>query len=814
MFERSEEEYLINAMRDNNVVIFLGAGASYGSETSNGEAIPLGKELGKFLRGLIGETEETLRLDQVGKDVRKTLGDVGLQRKLEEKFLNTRPSQELVDLFSYKWNRCYTLNYDDTIEGIPRDKRKQRHRYYAGTEKVEERRSQEELQVVHLNGSILKLDKGIVLTDSEFRAAIRKHTPWYEKCASDYTSKTFIFLGTTLDEPIFKAYVEGIEDVHAFAKSFLITPSGISERDAADLKELNITFKKGTLHDFVSWLKRTEKRFSGPSSTINDLIVEVGSPDWISNSIDKAATSKDRRSFYSGMYPTWQCVASRWPANISTMRDTAVAVSDFAARNSSGLCLVIGAAGSGKTTCLMNALYQLSSENERRVFEFKGESANDLEAALSQLNPKDWGGTRCVVWVPDFQIYADEFVRVSKIANSYNAIILAELRSSDWSGRFFGKHKEAKAVIRIGNLKDGDYNILAEAIQEFAIAPEFRKMTRSAQIDQLKRSRNQLLILMLEATKQRPFEEIIENEYASIKDGEAKAFLCIVALVTLARARLPISEYNTISSMFGLRSSLTVCLAQLEGIVELSERGTLLGRHESYVGHILSAAADVDTIFDACLAIFRSFTMFEVPFVINAGRVRGNILKFMMRGSFLLQVFRQNRNLVIRLYEDLEYDFQNDGHYWLQRGKFYRSLTGRENQETALRHFERSVEAYDNPYARHSLAQQKLIYCSYFSKPSPYLESLLAEGVAELTTQVVTRSDAEDEYPLVALANSHPKALLAWGRKSDAEAVCRNYYNQLAKMDRQMSSNDSEVQEAMRFCLSIATGTSADGASL
>lgn len=236
----------------------------------------------------------------------------------------------------------------------------------------------------------------------------------------------------------------------------------------------------------------------------------------------------------------------------------------------------------------------------------------------------------------------------------------------------------------------------------------------------------------------------------------------------------------------------------------MTSDGMLVGRHESYVSHILSHAASVQTIFEACLAIFRSFTMFEVPFVINAGKIKGNILKFMMRGSFLMQVFRQERALVERIYEELEYDFQNDGHFWLQRGKFYRSFSSRDSQEIALKHFERSVEAYDNPYARHSLAQQKLIYCAQFNISTPHLEALMAEGVAELLKQAVIRKDAEDEYPLVALATSHPKVLYSWGRVSDAKAACREYHKHLTELDKQMSRSDPEIQLALKYCLQVA----------
>lgn len=806
MFEASEQEYLLRSIRENNVVLFLGAGASYGSETSSGSEIPLGKGLTKFFRELIGETDESLRLDQLGKDVRRLYGDEGLKRKLEEKFAETRPSKDLVDLFSFSWNRCYTLNYDDTIEGIPRADKAQRHKYYSGVEKVEEPHGADELQVVHLNGSMRKYEKGIVLTDKEFRSGIRKRNPWYEKCASDYSSKTFLFVGTELDEPIFKAYVEELEDVSSFARSFLITPGAVALRDMEDLRDLNITHKEATLHDLVRWLQSRKQEIVGATSASSDTLIEVGGTNWISKNIDKSAMTEARlkRGFYSGLYPTWQCVASDWPAPISVISSCLLEIESYLETSTSGLCIIVGQAGSGKTTSIMSSLYSLSKRSDCRVFEFLGGGIDELETALRDVKPGDSSGTSWIVWVPDIQIYADEVERISRLCKSSGCIIVGELRSSDWAGRFFRKHRTVDRVIDIGKLTPSDYDTLAQAIQDFATAPEFRKLSRKDQIAQLKSSNAQLLILMLEATKQRPFEEIIESEYFSIDDEDARSFLCIVSLITLTRSRLSISDYHAITNQFGLRSSLAVCLAQLEGIVEISGQGKLIGRHESYLNHILASTAEVNTVYDACLAVFSSFTIYEVPYVINAGKLKGNILKFMMRGRFLLQIFRGNTELASRLYEELEYDFQSDGHYWLQRGKFYRSMNGVESQEIALRFLQRSVEAYDNSYSRHSLAQQKLIYCSHFSAPTAYLEALVAEGVAELKKQVITRSDAEDEYPLVALAMTHPKVLIAWGKVEDAKRVCRDYHSQLSEMEKRMSYKDREVTDAVKYCLSVA----------
>ncbi len=486
------------------------------------------------------------------------------------------------------------------------------------------------------------------------------------------------------------------------------------------------------------------------------------------------------------------------------MQQTHRRLTGFVDRGTSGIFLLVGQAGSGKTTNLMDALYEMSSNEKYRVFQFEGDCAEDLEDALTSTTTHPEQDAKTIFWMPDFQLYASEIEKISRLATAKNAVVVGELRSSDWSGRFFGKHKEAAEVVVLHKLLEEDYTILADAIQEFATAPDFRKMDRNQQVKLLKGSRNQLLILMMEATRQRPFEEIIEHEYSSLPDDDAQAFLCIVGLITLSRSRLSVSDYSTITSMFGLRTSLATCLAQLDGIVEITSGNTIIGRHESYVSHILSKAADLQTVYDACLAILRSFTVYKEPFVLTAGKVKGNILKFMMRGTFLLSIFRGNHKQVEQLYEELEYDYQNDGHYWLQRGKFFRSLGDINNQKMALAYFTRSVEAYDNSYARHSLAQQKLIFCGQFNRPSPHLETLMDEGVTELRRQMIIRQDAEDEYPVVALARSHPAALLAWGRVKEAKLVAGDYLRMLQELDKRMPHKDKEISSAILYCVQIS----------
>ncbi|MEL7125960.1 MAG: hypothetical protein AAGK30_07000, partial [Pseudomonadota bacterium] len=157
---------------------------------------------------------------------------------------------------------------------------------------------------------------------------------------------------------------------------------------------------------------------------------------------------------------------------------------------------------------------------------------------------------------------------------------------------------------------------------------------------------------------------------------------------------------------------------------------------------------------------------------------------------------------VDEIYEELEFPYQNDGHYWLQRGK-YHQIAG--EHKTALDMFYRSVEAFDNDYSKHSLAQQKLIYCTTFRRPDQRLENLMTEGVSELERQIDVRDDAEDEYPIVALSKLHPEVLLNWGRSSEAMAAAVEYHERLKVFYQGLSYEDKSVKDALKFCLFVST---------
>ena len=96
------------------------------------------------------------------------------------------------------------------------------------------------------------------------------------------------------------------------------------------------------------------------------------------------------------------------------------------------------------------------------------------------------------------------------------------------------------------------------------------------QIAFLKKSRRQLLVLMKEATLQRKFEEIIEDEFRTIEDESAKATLSVVGLATLAKNSLSPGEVQAILKSINADFDLGIAMKQLDSVVIL-RNGSLAG---------------------------------------------------------------------------------------------------------------------------------------------------------------------------------------------------------------------------------------------
>lgn len=169
-------ETIKSAIEKGELILFLGAGASKGGNTSTGAEILDGEALARELakEACIPYFDELL--DEVYTAVRLKL-EARLDPVLERLFRHIRPSVEYDVLGKFAWRRIYTLNIDDGIERAFRNSMQNVH-IRLSADAIEDRDAFfNRLDIVKLNGSIDRLREGIIFSSIEYAQATNRLLP-------------------------------------------------------------------------------------------------------------------------------------------------------------------------------------------------------------------------------------------------------------------------------------------------------------------------------------------------------------------------------------------------------------------------------------------------------------------------------------------------------------------------------------------------------------------------------------------------------------------------------------------------------------
>jgi len=109
------ENSLIDQIKNGQLILFLGAGASFGCLTQQRAAIPMSGDLAQQLAFAANLPYAGEPLDAVYQAARGVLGK-RLDDLLEKNFKHVIPSAEYDAIARYVWRRIYTLNIDDGLD--------------------------------------------------------------------------------------------------------------------------------------------------------------------------------------------------------------------------------------------------------------------------------------------------------------------------------------------------------------------------------------------------------------------------------------------------------------------------------------------------------------------------------------------------------------------------------------------------------------------------------------------------------------------------------------------------------------------------
>lgn len=823
-------ESIFADIESGNAVLVTGAGASLQGRTSSGAPIPTSGQLAEQTAKAANFNYAGEPLADVFDAAKVPLGTTKLRQIFERSFLNCSPSPTLSSLFGVTWRRVYTFNIDDTIEHIPHASRRQQ---LVSFNAMKDRRAEwngfNECQVVHLHGFIRDFSDGFIFSNDDYAGASSSSSAWYQQLGEDFVNYTVIFVGTSLQEQLlFQNIRSALAQGGTAGISFSITPGSLSEIKQKSLEARGISHIPATIETFAAELSKRFPRGLSPRDLKGASAASALPAEQKFTSLDVEALrslhpitrqvldkrfpgstaniAAYRRRFYEGYGPNWPVMRDGSYARLRQYHFLIEKAKD--ALQSNRAVILLGEAGSGKSTFCMHCALHLSEVSKLQVLEYQ-EGTTSFRQCMISLKKYLGDDVRAVILIDEFHIFHEDIWEVVSDSTFSNISFLTSARSGEWHDRLKRQARGDHSTLAFQRFDESDIPEIIGAIEKYFAAPTFNRLSLTERHARFHKSRKQLLIAMREATESKGFDEIIEDEFSRIESLAQRYLLFIVAVATIPRVGLERSTIVSILHQLGVAEVFGDLVASLEGIVDQSKDGRFQARHQLYASEIVYKNARFSEIEATISGMVSYFAAFKMPIIKHVSKMEGQLFKYLLNNKNIFDLYNdvRKRNDAATFYSQFELTLQLDGHYWLQYGLLLRRLG---QHEESLKKLEKALEAFpDFTYAEHAIAQQKLILAVHRPRYDTRTANMVSEAVSALLERHyamdVTRADhAIDEYPIVALGHYHIDALVRHGMLDEARRTAKRYFEEVSRID---SASADKILGQMRSKLLMLSTT-------
>ncbi|MBN8566292.1 MAG: SIR2 family protein [Flavobacteriales bacterium] len=573
---------LTEQIRLGNVVLFLGAGASFGTTNSKGEKMPLAKELSsilseKFLGGISGDLAYTSMLSISESSIYE------VQLYVAQIISEFQPLPYHLKIPDFKWKAIFTTNYDAIIETsyhLNKNSLQVIRPISKNTPRIQIFTSEDVLPYYKLHGSINDIadqEAPLILTPDQFVKYESKRDNLFRELQELMINHTFIFVGFGMQDSDIRIILNKLDESHSSrVRSYIIRPDVIPAEERF-WEGKKISCLKMTFEEFINKIdieidKETRKlsniRISNDLpiydkfvSSIKDLSPTQHFLEFIDNKIDYVhqtmnSPNIDPKEFYKGNFTNWDPIIK----NLDIQRDIKDGILFEIFSNNSDddedqyFYLIKGNGGSGKSVLLKRLAFDAATILEKFCVFLKSDTLNfqDIYELYKYVNE------RIYLFVDNIATIEDEIIYILKKAKKekIKLTIIGAERVNVWntecndlstylSQSYLIKYLSDKEIFDLINLLDRHqalHNLKSKS-------PEERIYAFS------EKAGRELLVALYEATNGKPFEEIIFDEYKSINNVKAQSLYLTISIFhkigTYARAgfisrvhNIPFNEFK------------------------------------------------------------------------------------------------------------------------------------------------------------------------------------------------------------------------------------------------------------------------------
>lgn len=554
-------EQLIGDIVEGKCALFLGAGASATSLLENGQTAPIGNGLSKILYNHFFPKEiyENETLASTSGLITKNVGYDKLQDFLFMYLKNIKPSTGLQNLTKFRWKNIYTTNIETAIEIAYQNskERAQNLEKVIGPLDIASQDKQTQVTLYKLHGCITRRDVGMVFSLEEYATSKEDHLKLFSCLSIDLIDSNMIFIGYSMIDSNFQEVWAAIKKYCKTTKSpnkyyyvspFLKAPS-ITYLESEGFVVFNMgidEFFENLVVQSRGHRKSLEEYYSENLKPVKlfekiNLIPEYKyrlSKNYDFPLIEVSYPHVKSNSFYRGNEPSWAEVKYNLDARRDLLEDLLQAFSEWHQIPRMALWVITGRAGDGKSMLLKRFAFEAALKIGETVLFSKSKADLDPQIIIDLYRKIK---SPLVIFIDNT---TDRIAKVNRLISfikneKAKILIVGTSRSSDWN-LFYKDFYLTPGEFSLDRLSDDEIKGVLEKLRENGSLDHLGGLDEKERFLIFKeKSKRELLVALKEATSNKNFDEIIANEYATIRSEKGQLAYLYICLINQFRYHIP-----------------------------------------------------------------------------------------------------------------------------------------------------------------------------------------------------------------------------------------------------------------------------------
>lgn len=575
---------LIDQIKEGNVVLFLGSGASFGAKHPNNISPPLGNQLSNLIVDKFLSPEYKDQSLQYTSEIAVSEYDLlTVQQFIYDIFEPFQPSVDHLKIPNYVWKSIVSTNYDYIIERAYAQNKSSLQKlakFIKNGERVRDKiKSTNDLPLYKIHGCISDIndiDTPLILTPDQYITHKKNRDRLFNRIQELAYEYTFLFVGFSFaDYDIRTILLELNKLKESRPRSYMVGPN-IKEEETRMWESKKISSIKSTFSDFIEQLEKEISSvkvklalakpiendihpiFNKTSINLNDLRPSDSLLNFLNYDVQYVHSRlKDKntnpKEFYKGYFENWDPILKDLDAK-RFISDT-IAFEVFIDEENHNkkdfqFYLIQGYAGSGKSVLLKRLAWDASIEFERVCLFYNKNTVIKYEPIIEICN---YIKERIYIFIDNLSDSDNEIVSlISKIKKENLPItIIGAERVNTWNTECEELCNYLTDEYKLQYLNDKEIVGLLGKLEKYDSLGYLKSKSKAERIEALSyKAGRELLVALYESTMGKPFSEIVVDEYNSISDETAKSLYLTVSILhrlgTETRAGL-ISRVHNIS---------------------------------------------------------------------------------------------------------------------------------------------------------------------------------------------------------------------------------------------------------------------------